>query len=73
MTIRWNPNFEDEVKREVVRNLTPQYRAALAKVTCPDHGAHPSIEASAESWEIHACCERGKGLALEAIRKVNDE
>lgn len=72
VTIRWNPDWERDLKREVVKNATRQYRAALARVTCPDHGAHPTIEAQGEQWSIRRCCEKAEALAFDAIRKVNE-
>jgi hypothetical protein len=71
MTVNWNPNADRDIKRMVVRNLTPKYRAALANVTCPDHGEHPTIEAHDEEWRIRRCCEKAETLAYDTIRKVN--
>lgn len=71
MTIKWNPNFERDLKREIVKNMTSTYRTALARVTCPDHQKHPNIEAHGEEWRIAACCDKAKEMALEAIREAN--
>ena len=68
--IEWNPNWERDLKREVVRNLTPRFESALAAVTCPDHGEHPTLDAKSEEWQIRACCERAAEMGREAVSKV---
>lgn len=69
VNIEWNPNWERDFKREIVKNLTPKYRTALARVTCPEHGRHPTIQT--QPWQIRGCCEKAVELATKAIRKVN--
>jgi hypothetical protein len=73
MEIKWNPNLERDLKREVVSNLGPKYAAVVRRVKCPDHPLkHMTVKQDGTSgWRVHACCEKGKALALEAIRKVN--
>jgi hypothetical protein len=72
MSVRfeWNPNAESDLKRDVVRNLTPRFQATLTKVTCPDHGEHPTIEVHSEEWRIRACCERAAEMARAALGEV---
>lgn len=50
--IEWNPNAERDIKREVVGNLTPRFKSALAAVTCPDHGEHPTLDPKSEEWQV---------------------
>lgn len=71
MSFSWNPGADDAIKRMAVTNLTPKYQAALAMVTCPEHGEHPTVEAHGRGWRIRRCCEAAEALAFEAIRKVN--
>jgi hypothetical protein len=66
----WNPQIEQEVKRMAVHSLTPKYRAALARVKCPDHGESPTIEEHGMEWRIQRCCQSAETLAFEAIRRV---
>jgi hypothetical protein len=66
----WTPHIEQELKRMAVRNLTPRYRAALSRVTCPDHGHSPTISEYGLEWHIERCCERAEAIAFEAIRKA---
>lgn len=71
VSIEWNPNWERDLKREVIQNLTPKYRAALARVTCPDHREHPTLDPMAEEWRIRGCCEVATEMGLKAIAKVS--
>ena len=66
----WNPNWERDLKREAVRHLTPRFEKALAAVTCPDHGEHPTLETKSEKWEIRACCERAAEMGRDAVAEV---
>lgn len=70
MTTRfsWSPHIEQELKRIAVKNLTRRYRAALAVVTCPDHGKSPTISEHGIEWRIERCCDRAEAMAFEAIR-----
>ena len=72
MTVRfsWDPHIEHEVRRLAVRNLTPRYRAALSRVTCPDHGQQPTISEHGIEWQIERCCQRAEALAFQAIREI---
>lgn len=66
----WNPNAERDIKREVARNLTPRFKQALAAVTCPDHGEHPTLGTKSEEWQIRACCDRAAARGRDAVSKV---
>jgi hypothetical protein len=68
--IERNPNAERDIKREVVGNLTPRFKSALAAVTFPDHGEHPTLDPKSEEWQIRTCCERAVEMGREAVAKV---
>jgi hypothetical protein len=68
-----NPNLEKELGPEVVKNLTPTLEEALAGVTCPDHGEHPTLTVEGEGWKVGGCCEKGIELGTEAISKVMND
>lgn len=70
MTFKPNPNIKRDVERVVVKTVPAEYTAALAKITCPDHDEHPTMEAHGDSWRINRCCEKAEKMALEAIGNI---
>jgi hypothetical protein len=62
----WDPNAGRNIKRQVVRNLTPRFRQAVEATVCPDHGQPARLVQEQESWRIEGCCEKVVHTATEA-------
>lgn len=58
-----NPNFEREMKAQILRNLEG-LRPTVQSVECPDHpGQHPDLVREGDDLRIVACCTVAADLA----------
>ena len=69
--IKWNPNLERDVLREIQKNVTPKLEQAMRQVRCPEHGESPRVVPDGKGWRVEStCCERVKPLAEAALAKA---
>jgi hypothetical protein len=64
MSIQWNPNAEQEIKKMAVRNIEAQARPAVESTVCPDHGKSPKLVRHGDDLRIEDfCCKKVAEMA----------
>jgi hypothetical protein len=56
MSIQWNPNAEQGIKKVAVRNIEAQARPAVEGTVCPDHGKSPKLVRHGDDLRIEDFC-----------------
>lgn len=64
--IKWDPNWERNLKKEVDRNLGPAVEERVRDVKCDVHPQHEFRVIREEAgWVMTICCEDGGNKAAE--------